>query len=155
MGIIEVVGPGNQSAGRTRSRFRGITAEGFPPNKTDEHVCGYQARPKTAQSVRHAPAQADVLSAIFLKRTPELWLLPQEGLASIALGTGVMPHHPAEKAISSMVTVLQNRDELRRTDARSFPSMRWLRSMTIACCYSVSASSLPAERSAIRIAICG
>jgi len=55
----------------------------------------------------------------------EFCLLNVEDLASMALGAAVLPHHPADEAFRSPVTILQNRDGPAASfRAQKFPSAR-------------------------------
>jgi hypothetical protein len=88
---------------------------------------------------------------------PELGLLQIDDLATMALGAAVLPHHPADKAFRSPVTLPQNLDgsvsvaprgelcSVTTLRAQKFPSAR---SLSIAFSSSVSARSFHSFREA-------
>ena len=77
------------------------------------------------QAVGHAAAPEDVVRCDLPETPPELGLLQIDDLAAMTLGAALLPHHPADKAFRSPLTLLQNLDGSAATlRAQKLPSAR-------------------------------
>ena len=93
----------------------------LPPEPLHPLVIDGPALPPQ-QAGCHAAAPADVLSGNLPETMPMLCLLQIDDLAAMALGAAVLPHHPANEAFRSPVTLLQDRDSPAATlRAQKFP----------------------------------
>lgn len=110
----------------------------LPPEPLHPLVIDGPALPPQ-QAVGHPPATADVLSGNLLEALAQLGLLDIDNLAPMALGAAVLPRHPADKALRSPATRLQDRDGPAATfRAKKLPSAR---SLSMAFSSSASARS--------------
>ena len=110
----------------------------LPPGPLHPFVVHPPAIPPQKQ-VGHAPNPPDVLNCDLPEAMAEVCLLNVEDLAGMALGAAVLPHHPAEKAFRSPVTLLENLDGFPAAFlAQTFPSAK---SLSIAFSSSASARS--------------
>ena len=80
-----------------------------------------------------------MLSSDVSETLPELGLFQIDNLDGVSLGAAVLPHHPADEALRSPVTLLQDHNSPAAAfRAQKFPSAR---SLSIAFSNSASANS--------------